>query len=127
MGSYAAGTYPQGYELISAVFWGVSILVVLFAFCALAWKAAEWVRDRRHPDAVAEDGQPEDTDDPLERAISRPPGDYYDFAGNYGDELGGLGSMTQREQEELFSIYAPRKVRKAMKARKRARERRQRR
>jgi hypothetical protein len=115
MGSYAAAT-------------DVSILVVLFALCVLAWKATEWVRDRRRPEAFAvEDGQPEGTEDPWERAISRPSGDYNDFVGHYGGELGGLGGMNQREQEELFSIYAPRKVRKAMKARRRARERQQRR
>jgi hypothetical protein len=127
MRSYVAATYPQGYELISTLFWGVSIFVVLFVVCVLAWKAIEWVRDRRDFDAVAvEDGLPKDLEDPWERAISRPSGDYYGFAGYYGDELGGLGGMSQREQEELFSIYAPRKVRKAMRARIKARERRRR-
>ncbi len=62
------------------------------------------------------------TPGPSENAISRPPADHYGFSGYYGDELGGLGSMTQREQEELFSTYAPRKVRKAMKQRRKARE-----
>jgi len=92
----------------------------------LAWKAIEWVRNRRKSDGVVVDGvhpkDPEVPRDPWENAISRPPADYYGFAGYYGDELGGLGSMNQREQEELFSTYAPRKVRNAMKQRRKARE-----
>ena len=128
MGSYAAATYPQEYELFFTLFWGVSIFVVLVVLCVFAWKAIEWIRDRRHVDGVAlEHGQSKDPEAPWEeRAISRPSAAFSGFSGYYGDEMGGLGGMNQREQEDLFSIYAPRKVRKAMKARRRARERRQR-
>jgi hypothetical protein len=126
MGTYVAATYPQGYELFSTLFWGVSIFVVLVVLCVFAWKAIEWIRDRRDVDVVAlEHGQSKDPEAPWEeRAISRPSADFSGFSGYYGDEMGGLGGMNQREQEDLFSIYAPRKVRKAMKARRRARKRR---
>jgi hypothetical protein len=128
MGSYIAATNPQGYELISAIFFGVSIFVVLVVLCAVAWKAIEWIRDRRHlDDVVVDDGLSKDPEDVwAERAVSRPGADFSGFSGYYGDEMGGLGGMNQREQEDLFSVYGPRKVRKAMKARRRARERRQR-
>ena len=124
MGIYLAATYPRGYDYpISTLVSGAVILVALFVICLLAGKAIEWVRDRHHFDTGAvEDGQPKDPEDPWERAISRPSGDYYDFGGHYGDEMGGLAGMNQREQEELFSTDAPRKVRKTMKARRRARE-----
>jgi hypothetical protein len=88
-------------------------------------EAIEWVRNRRKSDGVVVKvhlKDPEEPRDPWENAISRPPADYYGFSGYYGDELGGLGSMNQREQEELFSTYAPRKVRRAMKQRRKARE-----
>ena len=101
------------------------IVIALFVSCLLAWKAIGWVRNRRKSDGVVVEvhlQDPEEPRDPWENAISRPPADYYGFSGYYGDELGGLGSMTQREQEELFSTYAPRKVRKAMKQRRKARE-----
>jgi len=115
MGTYVAATYPSDYEYpISTLFWGALIFLALFVSCFLAWKAIEWVRNRRNSDGVVVDGG--NPEDPWDKAISRPTADYFT------DEWGGLGSMSQREQEELFSIYAPRKVRKAMRARRKARE-----
>jgi hypothetical protein len=94
--------------------WGALIFLALFVSCLLAWKAIEWLRNRRKFDGVAmEEGQTKDPGEPLEpwdQAISRPSADEYN-----GDEWGGLGGMNQREQEEIFSTYAPRKVRKAAK------------
>lgn len=126
MWTYVAATYPGGYDFpISTLFWRAVIVVALFVSCLLAWKAIGWVRNRGKSGGVVVEvhlKDPEEPRDPWENAISRPPADYYGFSGYYGDELGGLGSMTQREQEELFSTYAPRKVRKAMKQRRKARE-----
>jgi hypothetical protein len=119
METYVAAQYPPGYEYeISTLVSGALIFLAVFVSCFLAWKAIEWVRNRRpfDPEAV-EAGLPTDLEDPWEKAISRPSTDRY-----YGDEWGGLGSMNQREQEELFSIYAPRNVRKAMRRRRKARE-----
>jgi hypothetical protein len=102
------------------------IVVAIFVACFLAWKAIEWLRNRRESGDLVVDGvhakDPEAPQDSWENAISRPTADFSGFSGYYGDELGGLGSMTQREQEELFSTYAPRKVRKAMRERRKARE-----
>jgi hypothetical protein len=115
MKTYVAATYPRGYEYpISTLFWGALIVLAVFVSCFLAWKAIEWVRNRRQFDAEAVDGV--NPEDPWDKAISRPTADYF------ADEWGGLGSMNQREQEELFSTYAPRNVRKAMRARRKARE-----
>jgi hypothetical protein len=119
MQTYVAARYPPGYEYeISALFSGALIFLAVFVSFFLAWKAIEWIRNRRRldPDAV-EAGPPTEVADPWEKAISRPSTDHY-----YGEELGGLGSMNAREQEELFSTYAPRNVRKAMRQRRKARE-----
>ncbi|MDT5362215.1 MAG: hypothetical protein QOC69_3977 [Mycobacterium sp.] len=119
MDTYAAKYYPvHEHEFeISTLFWGALIFLALFVSCFLAWKAIEWLRNRRKFDGVvAEGGHTMDPEDLWDQAISRP------LADHYGSELGGLGGMTQREQEELFSTYAPRNVRKAMKARRKARE-----
>jgi hypothetical protein len=91
METYAATSYPPGYDFpISTLFWGALIFVTLFVSCLLAWKAIEWLRNRRKfDDVVAERGHPKDPVEPWEpwdQAISRPSADYY------GDELGGLGA-----------------------------------
>jgi len=118
MGTYVAARYYPGYEFeISTLFWGALILVALVVACLFAWKAIQWLLNRRKFDGAADEGEhPEDPKDPWAQAISRPLADHH-----YGDE-GGLGGMSQREQEQLFSTYAPRKVRKEMKRRLRARE-----
>jgi hypothetical protein len=102
---------------IDTLFWGALIFLALFLSFFFAWKAIEWLRNRRKFDGTAV----EESKDPWDHAISRPAADYYWDVGSFGGE-GGLGSMNQREQEELFSTYAPRKVRKAMKQRRTARE-----
>jgi hypothetical protein len=120
METYAVRPYNGRYGDfdISTLFWGALVFLALFVFCLFAWRAIDWLRNRRKSDGVTVDaGEPGDR---WDQAISRPPGDQY-----YGDEyggMGGLGGMNQREQEELFSTYAPRKVRKAMKQRRKARE-----
>jgi hypothetical protein len=109
---------------IGTLFWGALIFLALFVSCFLAWKAIEWLRNRRKFDGAAvEGGHPEDPTEAWDHAISRPLADHHygDGWGGFGG-FGGLGSMNQREQEELFSTYAPRKVRKAMKERRKARE-----
>jgi hypothetical protein len=122
MGTYIAATYPDGYDYpISTLLWGAVIVVALFVACLVAFKAIEWVRDRRDSGDVTDEPR-----DPWEKVISRPSSDFSGFSSYYGDELGGLAGMNQREQEELFSIYAPREIRKVMRARKKARKRRRR-
>jgi hypothetical protein len=102
------------------LFWGALIFLALFPSFFFAWKAIEWLRNRRKFDGTAV----QESTDPWDHAISRPAADcnWGAAVGGFGGELGGLGSMNQREQEELFSNYAPRKVRKAMKQRRKARE-----
>jgi hypothetical protein len=67
METYAAKFHP-GYEFeISTLFWGALIFLALFVSCLLAWKAIEWLRNRRKFDGVAmEKGQTKDPGEPLE-------------------------------------------------------------
>ena len=108
------------YVIIDALYWVFWIIPPLVVSLFLAWKAIEWLRDRREFDGTAV----EESKDPWDQAISRPAADnnWGPASGGFGGELGGLGSMSQREQEELFSTYAPRKVRKEMQRRRKARE-----
>lgn len=99
-----------------------AFLVLIFLMgCFILWRAILWLRDRKNLDEVEDI---EGLNDPWDQAISRPAADIYwgPASGGFGGEMGGLGSMNQREQEELFSTYAPRKVRKEMQRRRRARE-----
>jgi hypothetical protein len=116
MEKYAVRPYNGRYDEfdIATLFWGAFIVVALLA-CLLASKAIGWLRNRRKFHGVAAgEGRTHDPKEPWDRAISRPPEDYF------GD--GGLGGMNEREQEEIFSTCAARKVRKAMRERRRARE-----
>jgi len=102
---------------------GALMILTFLMFCFLVWRAVLWLRDRRNLD----DGAVEDIEelkDPWDQAISRPAADnnWGPALGGFGGELGGLGSMSQREQEQLFSTYGPRKVRKEMQRRRKARE-----
>lgn len=120
--------YYRHYDFpISTLFWGALIFLALFVSCFLVWKAIERLRNnlRRFDGAAVDEGNPKDPKDPWDQAISRPPADYHSSTGLCGgikNELGGLGSMSQREQEELFSTYAPRRVRREMQRRRTARE-----
>ena len=111
---------------ISTFFWGALIFVALIAFCFLAGAALRWLRNRRRLDGEAVDeGHPKTPKDPWDQAISRPSADYYSgpgLGGGVEHDLGGLGSMSQREEDDLFSTYAPRRVRKEMQRRRKARE-----
>jgi len=76
IGTYVAATYTRGYDFrISTLFWGAVIVIALFVSCLLAWKAIEWVRNRKSDCVVVEVHlkDPEEPWDPWENAISRPP------------------------------------------------------
>lgn len=119
MGDYGDYGFP-----ISTLFWGALVFLALFVSCLLVWKAIERLRNnlRKFDGAPADEGHPKDPKDPWDQAISRPPADHNWVEGLGGGDLGGLGSMSQREQEDLFSTYAPRRVRKEMQRRRTARE-----
>jgi hypothetical protein len=114
---------PAGYNFpISTLFWGALVFVALFVCCLLAWKAIQWLRNRRtFDDAATGPGDKKDPKDPWDNAISRPSADYFS-SDPLSSSWGGFAGMTEREQEELFSTHAPRKVRKAMRASRKSRE-----
>ena len=91
MGTYVAATYTRGYDFrISTLFWGAVIVIALFVSCLLAWKAIEWVRNRKSDCVVVEVHlkDPEEPWDPWENVDFKTAADYYVFSGYYGDELG---------------------------------------
>ena len=123
MGTYVAATYPRGYDFpISTLFWGAVIVIALFVSCLLAWKAIEWVRNRRKSDGVVVEVHLKDRG-PWDPGRTR----FQDrrqtitVSGYYGDELGGWEHDPARAGGTLLDL-CPRKVRKAMKQRRKARE-----
>ena len=91
IGTYVAATYTRGYDFrISTLFWGAVIVIALFVSCLLAWKAIEWVRNRKSDCVVVEVHlkDPEEPWDPWENVDFKTAADYYVFSGYYGDELG---------------------------------------
>ena len=57
MGTYVAARYFPGYEFeISTLFWGALILVALVVACLFAWKAIQWLLNRRKFDGAADEG-----------------------------------------------------------------------
>ena len=72
MGTYAAATYPRGYDFpISTLFWGAVIVIALFVSCLLAWKAIEWVRNRRKSDGVVVEVHLQDPEEPRDPGRTR--------------------------------------------------------
>ena len=142
MEMYAAKHYPPGYEFeISTLFWGALIFLALFVSSFVAWKAIEWLRNRKKAstparattsEAVAGATADAGTDlPPLEEGHMKDPEDPrnpYDptFApswAHYGDEWSAMGGMNEREEEEEFFLaFGTRKHRKAIKERRKARE-----
>src|SRR6478752_2972785 len=91
IGTYVAAAYTRGYDFpISTLFWGAVIVIALFVSCLLAWKAIEWVRNRKS-DCVVVEVHLKDPEEPWDPGRTR----FQDrrrllrFSGYYGDELGG--------------------------------------
>jgi hypothetical protein len=97
---------------ISTLFWGALIFLALFVSCLLAWKAIEWLRNRREFDGGAVEGG--HTKDPR---VAQTLADVWHW-----DHRSGMVSMTPRETDEFPLIDRTRKQRKAIKERQRARE-----
>src|ERR1700742_2990121 len=70
------------YVIIDALYWVFWIIPPLVVSLFLAWKAIEWLRDRREFDGTAV----EESKDPWDQAISRPAAD-----NNWGPASGGFG------------------------------------
>ena len=85
--------------------------------CVLAWKAIEWLRNRRKADGVAAGG---------EQKPFVPEGFGREGFGSAlppeGSQLTDLAGFSTREEEEFLLHHGPKKVRKAIKERRKARE-----
>jgi len=95
------------------------IVIALFVSCVLAWKAIEWLRNRRKADGVAaEEEQKPFAPEGFGRALPpAAPGD-----GSRLSHLTDMGSFSAREEEEFLLFHGPKQVRKAIKERRKARE-----
>jgi hypothetical protein len=94
------------------------IVIALFVFCVLAWKAIEWLRNRRKSDGVAAEGEQKPcVPEGFGRAL--PP-----TFSVYGESLSHLTDMAgfSDREEEFLLLHGPKQVRKAIKERRKARE-----
>jgi hypothetical protein len=130
---------------ISPLFWGALIFLALFVSCLLAWKAIEWLPNRRKFDgagAVNHQRVPTTTAQPItaqSRPVTKPHRRPAELAGGDTVEGGHIkdpqddplvdilfhrapGGFSKREEEEFLLIHGPRKVRKAIRERRDARE-----
>ena len=117
MEMHAANDPPGSDYAIEALFLVTLIVLALFVSCFLAWKAIEWLRNRRKCDGVAAEGEPK----PY-----APEGFGREGFGSAlppeGSQLTDLAGFSAREEEEFLLHHGPKQVRKTIKEPRKARE-----
>ncbi len=111
-----AANYPRGSDDVVAALLLVTLIVLaLFVLCFLAFKAIEWLRNRRKCDGVAAEG---------EQKPYAPEGFGREGFGAAvrGSHLTDMAGFSEREEEEFLLLHGPKQVRKAIKERRKARE-----
>ena len=109
---HAANDLPGSDYAIEALFLATLIATALFVSCFLAWKAIEWLRNRRKGDGVAADG---------EQKPYAPQG-FGRALGLAGSHLTDMAGFSEKEEEEFLLHHGPKEVRKSIKERRQARE-----
>ena len=115
MEMHAANDAPGSDYAIEALFLVTLIFLALFVSCFLAWKAIEWLRNRRKCDGVAAEGEPK----PYAPEGFGREGFGAAVTGSHRTDMAGF---SEREEEEFLLHHGPKKVRKAIKERRNARE-----
>jgi hypothetical protein len=111
-----AANYPSGSDdAIAALLLVTLIVLALLVSCFLAWKAIEWLRNRRKCDGVAAEGEPK----PYAPEGFGREGFGAAVTGSHRTDMAGF---SEREEEEFLLHHGPKQIRKAIKERRKARE-----
>jgi hypothetical protein len=90
---------------VSTLFWGALIFLAVFVSCFFAWKAIEWLRNRRKFDEGA-----------VKKGRAKDPRFAHTLADIWHwDHRTGTAGITPRETDEVPPIDRTRKRRKAIK------------
>ena len=115
MEMHAANDPPGSDYAIEALFLVTLIVLAVFVSCVLAWKAIEWLRNRRKCDGVAAEGEPK----PYAPEGFGREGFGAAVTGSHRTDMAGF---SEREEEEFLLHHGPKQIRKAIKERRKARE-----